>query len=205
MFTGIVSELGAVEGVERDEGGARLRIAADLAAGLARGDSVAVSGACLTVARPGRGEFEAEVMNQTLSLTTLGELAGGDRVNLELPVRAGDPLGGHLVQGHVDGVAEVAEVAADGIARRLRARLPAGLERYVVERGSIALAGVSLTIAALDGPTVEVSLIGETLGATTLGEAGPGTRLNVEADLMARYTERLLRFNEEGSNRWPTS
>jgi riboflavin synthase len=199
MFTGIVRELGRVESVERSDAGARLRIAAELASGLAAGDSVAVEGACLTAAAPGDGGFAADVMNQTLSLTTLGELEAGDRVNLEPALRAGEPLGGHIVQGHVDGVGEVVASVDDGIARRLAVRLPDGLERYVVEHGSLTLAGVSLTVAGLDGARVEVSLIPETLERTTLGAAGEGTRLNLELDVLARYVERLLGFRGKGS------
>ncbi|MGZ8563696.1 MAG: riboflavin synthase, partial [Candidatus Limnocylindria bacterium] len=124
MFTGLVSEIGEVDGLERSEGGARLRIRARLASGLKPGDSVAVAGACLTVAEPGDQAFAADVMNQTLSLTTLSDLAPGGAVNLEPALRVGDPLGGHLVQGHVDAVGTVASVAEDGISRRLRIALP---------------------------------------------------------------------------------
>lgn len=198
MFTGIVSEVGTVEGVERDDAGARLRVRAGLAARLREGDSVAVEGACLTAARVAGGAFEAEVMNRTLGLTTLGGLAAGDPVNLEPALRAGDPLGGHLVQGHVDGMAEVSSLREDGIARRLRIRLAGGLGRYAVEGGSIAIAGVSLTVADLGEDEVEVSLIPETQTRTTLGGLAQGDRVNVELDLVARYVERLLRFNEQG-------
>ncbi len=197
MFTGIVEELGMVEGVERTDAGARLRVAAVVAGSLAPGDSVCVEGACLTAAEPGDGVFAADVMNQTLSLTTLGELATGDRVNLELPLRAGDPLGGHIVQGHVDGVGEVVEAADDGFARRLSIRAPEGLERYLVERGSVTVAGVSLTVAGLAADRFEVSLIPETLARTTLGSLGPGARVNLELDVVARYVERLLGFEQE--------
>lgn len=197
MFTGIVSELGTVAGVERSDAGARLRVSAALAAGLREGDSVAVEGACVTAAAVEPGAFEADVMNQTLDLTTLGGLVAGDPVNLEPALRAGDPLGGHLVQGHVDGVAEVREVREDGIAKRLRVRLAEGLDRYAVERGSVTLAGVSLTIAGLAADEIEVSLIPETRARTTLGGLAAGDRVNVEIDLVARYVERLLRFNQQ--------
>lgn len=202
MFTGIVQELGAVERIESGGEGARLRIGAELAASLREGDSVAVEGCCLTVSGLEPRAFEADVMNQTLSLTTLGDLGPGDPVNLEPPLRAGEPLGGHIVQGHIDGVGEVLDVRDDGIARRLAVRLPDGLERYAVEHGSVALAGVSLTVASLDGDeaAIEVSLIPETLARTTLGAAVAGTRLNVELDLIARYVERLLRFQQEGTS-----
>jgi riboflavin synthase len=198
MFTGIVNELGTVESAERTDAGARLRVRAELAGTLSEGDSVAVEGACLTATAVEGDAFEADVMNQTLGLTTLGRLTAGDRVNLEPALRAGQPLGGHLVQGHVDGLGEVTAVTEDGIATRLRVRLGDGLDRYAVEHGSVALAGVSLTVAALGDGEIEVSLVPETLARTTLGRVGEGDLVNVELDLVARYVERLLRFNERG-------
>ena len=192
MFTGIVKELGEVESVDRSDDGARLRIRAELAGELAAGDSVSVNGACLTATTAGNGSFEADVMHQTLSLTTLGELEPSSPVNLELAMRPSDRLGGHVVQGHVDGTGTVTDVADDGFARRLRVELPAELLPYVVERGSIAVEGVSLTVADLDDPVVEVSLIPETLERTTLGRAEQGDRLNVECDVLARYVARQL-------------
>jgi riboflavin synthase len=192
MFTGIVREVGEVEEIDRTDEGARLRVRADLAADLSQGDSVAVSGACLTVASAAAGAFEADVMNQTLSLTTLGALGTGDRVNLEPALRAGEPLGGHLVQGHVDGTGEIRAVSEDGFARRLRVEVPAGLRRYLVDRGSITVDGVSLTVAALADDGFEVSLIPETLERSTLGEVVEGGRVNLEMDVVARYTERLM-------------
>ncbi len=197
MFTGIVRELGEVHATERTDAGARLRIGASFAGSLREGDSVAVDGACLTATQLEPGGFAADVMNQTLSLTTLGELEPGSRVNLERALTVGEPLGGHIVQGHVDGVGEVVSVAEDGFARRLRVRLPGGLERYAVEHGSITIAGVSLTAAALAEDWAEVSLIPETLERTTLGERVEGDRVNLELDLVARYVERLLGFREE--------
>jgi riboflavin synthase len=192
MFTGIVRELGTVEAVESSAEGARLRVRAELASELGEGDSIAVSGACLTATAVKRDAFEADVMHQTLELTTLGELEPGSRVNLELPLRADDRLGGHVVQGHVDGTATVADLTDDGFAKRVRVELPGELLPYVVERGSIAMEGVSLTIAALDDPVVEVSLIPETLERTTLGHVEVGARLNVECDVLARYVRRQL-------------
>ncbi len=192
MFTGIVTELGQVDSVDRTDEGARLRIAAELASELSEGDSVAVNGACLTATAAGDSAFEADVMHQTLSLTTLGSLEASSRVNLELPLRAADRLGGHVVQGHVDGTAAVTDVSADGFAKRVRLELPDELLPYVVERGSIAIEGVSLTIADLTGSVLEVSLIPETLERTTLGTATPGDRLNVECDVLARYVQRQL-------------
>jgi len=192
VFTGIVSELGEVESVEAGADGARIRIRASLASELSEGDSVAVNGACLTATTAGAGGFEADVMRQTLGLTTLGELAPSSAVNLELPLRASDRIGGHIVQGHVDGTATVAGSEEDGFARRLRLQLPDELLDYVVERGSIAIEGVSLTVAGLDDDWIEVSLIPETLERTTLGAREPGNRVNVECDLMARYLRRML-------------
>jgi riboflavin synthase len=192
MFTGIVKELGKVEAVDSSADGARLRVRAELASELGEGDSVAVSGACLTATSVAEGAFEADVMHQTLELTTLGELESGSSVNLELPLRPDDRLGGHVVQGHVDGTGTVAEVSADGFARRVRVELPDELLPYVVEHGSIAIEGVSLTIAALSDEVVEVSLIPETLERTTLGRLEPGDRVNVECDVFARYVQRQL-------------
>ncbi|MGA6946374.1 MAG: riboflavin synthase [Solirubrobacterales bacterium] len=192
MFTGIIKELGSVAAVEASDDGARLRIRADLASELGPGDSVAVNGACLTATSVGGGEFGADVMHQTLSLTTLGDVEPSSRVNLELPLRPTDRLGGHVVQGHVDGTAAVADLSADGFAKRLRLELPDDLLPYVVERGSIAIEGVSLTIADLAGSSLEVSLIPETLERTTLGALAPGDRVNVECDILARYVRRQL-------------
>ena len=192
MFTGIIDELGEVAAVESSPDGARLRIRAELAAELGEGDSVAVDGACLTATSVTGDAFDADVMHQTLELTTLGGLEPGSRVNLELPLRASDRLGGHVVQGHVDGTGPVAEISDDGFAKRLRIELPEELLPYVVEHGSIAIQGISLTIAALTADAVEVSLIPETLERTTLGAAQPGERLNVECDVLARYVRRQL-------------
>jgi riboflavin synthase len=197
VFTGLIAEMGVVEGVEAEAGGARLRIRTVLAGELSAGESVAVNGACLTAAAVDGEVFEADVMNQTLEHTSLGPLRAGDRVNLELPLRAGDRLGGHLVQGHVDGTGEVASVTEDGFARRLVIEVPESLRRYVVERGSVTVDGVSLTVSALTDSGFEVSLIPETLERTTLGEASEGTRVNLELDVIARYVERLVGFREK--------
>lgn len=192
MFTGLIAEVGTIESIDRDEAGARLGIAAALGAGLEPGDSVAVAGVCLTAIGSRPGGFAAEAMNRTLELTTLGALEPGAAVNLEPALRAGDRLGGHLVQGHVDGLAPVAAVEPDGFARRVRVELPGELSRYVAERGSIALDGASLTVSRLEGRIVEVSLIPETLQRTTFGAIAPGDAVNVEVDLIARHVERLL-------------
>jgi riboflavin synthase len=192
VFTGLIQDVGTVEALESGAAGARLQIATELAREIAAGDSVAVNGACLTATAVGDGGFETEAMNQTLDVTTLGALEPGSRVNLELAMKASDRLGGHIVQGHVDGVGEVAAIEADGFARRLRVELEPRLLRYAIEKGSIALDGVSLTVAALGESWVEVSLIPETLGRTNLGEAEAGRRLNVECDLIAKYVERIV-------------
>jgi riboflavin synthase len=199
VFTGIIREVGTVEVVDRTSDGARLRVGAGIAGGLGAGDSVSVNGVCLTVASPGTDAFEADVMNQTLSVTTLGSLEAGAQVNLEPALRAGEPLGGHLVQGHVDGRAQVTSAAEDGFARRVRVLVPEGLRRYVAEHGSVAIDGVSLTVAAITPDGVEVSLIPETIERTTLGLLGEGSEVNVEVDVVARYAERLVQgLNEEG-------
>ena len=203
MFTGIVKEVGTVAALDRDADGARLRISANLSPELAEGDSVSVAGVCLTVASRSDDAFEADAMNQTLGLTTLGDLSAGDSVDLEPALAAGDPLGGHLVQGHIDGVATVVATAEDGISRRLRIELPPELARYVAAQGSIAIDGVSLTVAAIENVTVEVDLIPETLERTTLGGLAEGDRVNVEVDLVARHVERLMQGfegNREGSS-----
>lgn len=192
MFTGIVRELGQVESFDRNPDGAHLWVKAKLSSELERGDSVAVSGVCLTATDISDGSFSADVMNQTLDVSTLGELDDGSFVNLELPLRAGDPLGGHVVQGHVDGRVEVTSVDEDGLARRMRVSVSPEQERYLVERGSLTLDGVSLTVADLGDGWAEVSLIPETLERTTLGSAEPGTRLNLELDPIARHVERLV-------------
>jgi riboflavin synthase len=196
MLTGLIADVGTVESAERTEEGARLCVATRLATELAEGDSVAVNGACLTAAAVADGSFEADVMNQTLAVTSLGPLESGDPVNLELALRASDRLGGHIVQGHVDGTATVVSVREDGIAQRVVVELPAELGRLVVERGSIAFDGVSLTVAAVTAEGVEVSLIPETLERTNLGSAEPGRVVNVEVDVVARYVERLLSKEE---------
>ena len=194
MFTGIVQELGEVESVEGSADGARLQIHAELASELRPGDSVAVNGACLTATSVDERAFEADAMHQTLGLTTLGDLKPGSRVNLELPLRAADRLGGHIVQGHVDGTGSVTETGDDGFARRLKVELPVELLPYVVEHGSIAIEGVSLTVASVADPVLEVSLIPETLERTTLGSLEPGSRVNVECDVLARYVARQTSF-----------
>jgi riboflavin synthase len=192
VFTGLIEDVGAVEAVERGEDGARLRIASRLSKELELGDSIAVNGCCLTATAIDEESFETEAMNQTLEVTALSEVEGGSRVNLELAMKAGDRLGGHIVQGHVDGVGTVVSVEDDGFARRIRVELDPPLLRYVVDKGSITLNGVSLTVAELGDTWAEVSLIPETLERTNLGEVEAGSKLNVECDIVAKYVERLV-------------
>ncbi len=191
MFTGLVEDIGSVESLEKGAGGAKLQIATALASEIATGDSVSVNGVCLTASAVDANGFETEAMNQTLTVTALGNLEAGARVNLELAMKASDRLGGHIVQGHADGVGEVLSIEDDGFARRLRVALGPEL-RYVVAKGSIALNGVSLTVADLGDSWAEVSLIPETLERTNLGTLAPGDKLNVECDVVAKYVERLM-------------
>jgi len=193
MFTGLIEDIGTVESLESGEEGARLRIATRLAAEISDGDSVAVNGVCLTATAVDTVGFATEAMNRTLTVTALGGLSAGDRVNLELAQKVSDRLGGHIVQGHADGIGTVASIEEDGFARRLRVALGPELIRYVVEKGSIALNGVSLTVSALGDDWAEVSLIPETLERTTLGEAAVGDKPNVECDVVAKYVERLMK------------
>jgi len=192
MFTGLIEDLGEVLDVRRSPDGARVRVASALAGELSQGDSVAVNGVCLTAAEIDDGSFSADVMNETLKLSSLAEVAPGAPVNLELPMRVGDRLGGHLVQGHVDGVGTIVEVVEDGFASRVTSAAPTGITRYVVRKGSIAVDGISLTVADLDDRSFTVSLIPETLERTNLGQAVPGTTVNLEVDVLAKYVERLI-------------
>jgi riboflavin synthase len=191
MFTGLVQDLGKVTVVDASDDGVTLGVRTKLAGEIAEGDSVAVNGVCLTATAIADGQFQAEVMHETLRRSSLAEAAAGSDVNLELSLRASDRLGGHIVQGHVDGLGAVRDVREDGFARVLAIVAPAGLLRYVVEKGSIAVDGVSLTVAAVDAEGFAVSLIPETLERTTLGSAGPGTPVNLEVDVLAKYVEKL--------------
>ena len=193
IFTGLVQERGTVAAVEPAAEGVRLSVTGSVAEELREGDSVAVNGVCLTAAAVNGATFAADVMAETLRRTSLGELAAGAPVNLELPVRASDRLGGHVVQGHVDAVGTVRAVEDEGLARLVTVAVDPDLLRYVVEKGSIAVDGVSLTVARLDEDAFTVSLIPETRERTSLGEAAPGTRVNLEVDVLAKYVERLVR------------
>jgi len=192
VFTGLVQDLGQIVGVERSIDGVRLSVASTLTGELANGDSVAVNGVCLTATAVDGGSFVAEVMNETLSRSSLRDAAAGSEVNLELALRASDRLGGHIVQGHVDGVGTVLALSDDGFARRVEIEAPKEVLRYVVEKGSIAVDGISLTVTGLGETSFNVSLIPETLERTNLGHAAPGTTVNLEVDVLAKYVEKLL-------------
>ena len=194
MFTGIIQTIGRLEERRPSGSGARLTIATSRQLpGLVVGESVAVNGACLTVTgRRGRG-FSVDVSPETLRRTTLGHLAPGARVNLERSLRVGDRLGGHIVQGHVDGVGRLEAIAPDGNWIAFRFRAPRNLSPYLVEKGSIAVDGVSLTVFACRGPTFSVALVPHTLAETTLGERKPGDRVNLEADVLLKHIESMLR------------
>jgi riboflavin synthase len=192
MFTGLIADLGQVSALELGEGGAVLTVGTRLAAELREGDSIAVNGVCLTAIEVGDGSFKAEAMSETLERSSLGQLRPGARVNLELALRAEDRLGGHVVQGHVDGTGVVTATREDGFARVLEVEANSGLTRYLVEKGSVALDGVSLTISALNGSGFAVSLIPETLQRTNLGTIREGDRLNIEVDILAKHVERLM-------------
>jgi len=194
MFTGLIATMGKVERVTHAKGVTRLAIRSALpVARMTDGESVAVDGVCLTVARRRRAVLEMDAVPETLERTTLGTLRVGDGVHLERALALSDRLGGHLVQGHVDGTARVLAVGRDGGEHRLRIAAPAKLRPYLARKGSVALDGVSLTIASVSATAFEIALIPETLARTTLGAAGAGDRVNVEVDLLARYLDRLLR------------
>lgn len=196
MFTGLIADLGSVSAIERDSGGVTLEIATSLAGELAEGDSIAVNGVCLTAIGPGDGRFQAQAMAETLRRSSLEQLEIGARVNLELALRADGRLGGHIVQGHVDGTGTIEAAREEGFARVLEIDLDAGvgsdLTRYLVEKGSVAVDGVSLTVSEARDEGFSVSLIPETLARTNLGEAQVGDRVNLEVDILAKHVERLM-------------
>jgi riboflavin synthase len=198
MFTGIVQAVGNVASVQAAGGDLRLGIDAGAlaqrveAARLAVGESIAVNGVCLTVVESAGGRFLADVSRETLELTTLGRLRVGDAVNLEAALRVGDPLGGHLMSGHVDGVAEVTGVQDEARSLRVRISAPQALARFIAPKGSVALDGVSLTVNEVEGRQFGVNLIPHTVGQTTFARLAPGSQLNLEVDLLARYVQRAL-------------
>jgi riboflavin synthase len=192
VFTGLVADLGTVTAVDAAGDGVRLAVRTELAGELSEGDSVAVNGVCLTATAIAGDHFSADVMNETLRRSSLAEVSEGAEVNLELPLRAADRLGGHFVQGHVDGVGIVGDVRDDGFARMVEIGAPADLLRYVVEKGSITVDGISLTVVSVGEDAFSVSLIPETLERTNLGSAAPGQPVNLEVDVLAKYVEKLV-------------
>ena len=197
MFTGLIAEVGRITAVQRSGDGMRLAVRAQLADELSDGDSVAVNGVCLTATGVGGDAFHADVMAETLARSALAGLDGGAQVNLELPLRAADRLGGHMVQGHVDGTATVTGTREEGFSRVLQLDAAADLRRYLVLKGSVALDGVSLTVSDLDERGFAVSLIPETLRRTTLGELEEGALVNLEVDILAKHLERLIEAHRD--------
>jgi riboflavin synthase len=193
MFTGIVEELGALRGMRRGSASARIVLGARLVLEDTRiGDSIAVNGVCLTVTALGSGEFTADVMAETLAKSNLGALGIGEPVNLERALRLHDRLGGHLVSGHIDGVGTISVLEKDDIATLLTIKAPKEIMRYVINKGSIAIDGTSLTVVDFQGDSLRVSLIPHTAKATVLGQKKPGDRVNLEGDVVGKYIERLL-------------
>lgn len=195
MFTGLIQAVGEVSAIKREETSARLEITSpEISAQIAQGDSVSVNGVCLTVISFDNSKFAVDVMVQTLNLTSIGSLEVGSPVNLELATRSADRLGGHIVQGHVDGVATVSNVSADSQWTRMDISIPKDLMRYVVAQGSICVEGVSLTVGELNDPADQISvwLIPETLAKTNLSKKAIGDKLNIEVDVLAKYVERLI-------------
>ena len=193
MFTGIVRERGRVAAVERVAGGVRLTIdAPETAGGVASGDSVALAGVCLTAVAVPNGRIVFDAVPETLQRSRLGLLAAGDALNVEPALRAGDPLGGHYVQGHVDGLGRVRSVEREGEGTRVWIEAPPDVLRYCVEKGSVTVDGVSLTVADLADDSFAVALVPHTLAVTTLGELAAGDEVNLEADVLAKYVERLV-------------
>jgi len=200
VFSGLVRGVGRVESRTNASGDVRLMIerGSAAAAPLAVGGSIAVNGVCLTAVATAGNTFTADVSAATLAVTTLGKLAVGARVNLEPPLKAGDPLDGHIVTGHVDGVGEVVAVEPAGRSTRLVIAVPAALSRYIAAKGSVAVDGVSLTVNAVDGAEFEVNIIPHTQAVTVIGEYARGTAVNIEVDMLARYLERLVRTDADG-------
>jgi riboflavin synthase len=192
VFTGLVQDHGSVAAIEETGDGARIVVRTALSGEIADGDSVAVNGVCLTATSVRDGTFAADAIHETLRRTSLGELREGSPVNLELALRADQRLGGHIMQGHVDGTGTIDGMRDDGFSRVVTIAAPAELLRYVVEKGSIAVDGVSLTVSRVDERTLDVSLIPETLERTTLGAAAPGRTVNLEVDIVAKYVEKLV-------------
>jgi riboflavin synthase len=204
LFTGIIEDLGTVEGIKRTNKGARLSFTTGLPLGrISIGDSIAVNGACLTVFKKrrgnGRGTIAMDVSAETLRRTTLGGLAVGDRINLERCLTLDKLLGGHLVSGHVDGVGKIVAIAREGDSKLYTFEVAPGQVRYLVEKGSVAIDGVSLTVFAITGGRFSVALIPHTLKLTTLGRKGAGAAVNVESDMLVKYVERILAGRGNGA------
>jgi riboflavin synthase len=193
VFTGLIADLGEITDVARSADGVVLTVSSSLTGEVSEGDSISVNGVCLTAIAVHDGHFDAEVMNETLRLSSLAEAGAGSPVNLELAMRASDRFGGHVVQGHVDGVGRIVSVAPDGFSRRVEIEAGDDVLRYVVHKGSITVDGISLTVSGLGERSFNVSLIPETLERTNLGDAGPGRIVNLEVDVLAKYVERLIR------------
>ena len=192
MFTGLIADLGSVTALHRGDAGATVEIRTALAQELADGDSIAVNGVCLTAMNIRDRSFQAQAMAETLERSSLGALQAGARVNLELALQVGDRLGGHVVQGHVDDTGTVSEIRQEGFARVLSIEVDPQLQRYLAEKGSVAVDGVSLTVSALHERGFAVSLIPETLARTNLGAIREGALVNVEVDIIAKHVERLI-------------
>lgn len=197
MFTGLVADKGRVININRSSESALVEIESALVAELQQGDSISVNGVCLTAIRLSKSTFMADVMIQTLRITSLSKLEVGQSVNLELATRASDRLGGHIVQGHVDGVGEVLANEPGERWNRMQLRIPANLSQYIVNQGSIAIEGVSLTVGEINGTELTLWLIPETLAKTNLAEKKVGDPVNIEVDVIAKYVERLIKGNNE--------
>lgn len=197
MFTGLVADTGVVKELVRKSESALIEISTDLSRELAIGDSISVNGVCLTATELSEATFKADVMLQTLKLTSLGNLSKGNKVNIELAARADSRLGGHIVQGHVDGVGSVIENSPGEKWHKFVVEIPDSLTKYIVNQGSIAVDGVSLTVGSIEGSKLELWLIPETLAKTNLGEKKFGDVVNIEVDIFAKYVEKLMRKSDE--------
>jgi riboflavin synthase len=197
VFTGLITDLGLLSEFAEQADGAILSVETALAGEIALGDSVALNGVCLTACAVDDQGFQAQAIEETLRRSALGSLRAGARLNLELALRAQDRLGGHIVQGHVDGTVTLSDIAERGLGRVLSFSTPSGLERYLVHKGSVAVNGVSLTVSSLQDHGFSVSLIPETLGRTNLGDLRPGECANLEVDILAKHVERLMQPTHE--------
>ena len=192
MFTGIVQDTGLVTGVESSGDEMTITIDSEILAGMSVGGSVAVNGACLTAVTVGDGTIEVNAVTETVNRTNLGDLSAGDIVNLELPVSAGSLLDGHIVQGHIDATGTISGIKSEGESVRIRVDVPEAIQRYLVEKGSVAVDGISLTVASLHPAGFDVAVIPHTRDVTTLGRREVGDRVNIEVDVLAKYVERLM-------------